>query len=576
MDKKDVSSILEEIGSILEIKGENPFKCRAYHNASRVVDGLQEDLTVLVDSGRLGEIQGIGSALTEKITELVRTGHLAYYEELKASLPPGLLQMMNIQGVGPKKVKALYEKLGIKSIVSLEKACKENRLVDVEGFGAKTQENILKGIAYLKKNQGKFRVDEAMAEAGRLLEEIRKLKGVLRAEVGGSLRRHKEIIGDIDILVGSSQPLPIMEAFVQLPGVERVLAKGETKSSVLLASGIQADLRVVTDEQFAFALQYFTGNKEHNIAMRGRAQQRGMKLNEYGLFHIKGKKEIPVRCKNEAEIFKKLGLDFIEPELREDQGEIEAAQIHELPELVSLKQIRGIFHVHSVYSDGKATIEEMIRKASQLGLQYIGMSDHSQYAHYANGLTPDRLKKQQAEIDAVAKRYPKLKIFKGSEVDILPDGNLDYDEKTLSSFDFVVASVHSVFNLSEKEQTARIIKAIKNKFTTILGHPTGRLILAREPYAVNLKEVIDAAADYGKVIELNASPHRLDLDWRMCRYAKQKRVPISINPDAHSMEGLEDTQYGVGIARKGWLGPADIFNTLSASAVTKRLAKSGT
>ena len=572
MDKHDVSAILEEIGSILDIKGENTFKCRAYHNAARTIEGVQEDLKVLVASARIKEIPGIGSGLADKITELVQTGKLAYYEELKSSLPPGLLEMMRIQGVGPKKVKALYEKLGIKSIFSLEKACKENRLLDVEGFGAKTQENILKGIAYLRKNQGQFRIDVATAEAQRMLEEIKKVKGVLRATIGGSIRRRKEIVRDIDILVSSKSAGPaIMDRFVKLPGVERVLAHGETKSSVLLESGIQTDLRVVTDAEYPFALHYFTGNKEHNIAMRGRAQDKGMKLNEYGLFHIKGKKETPIACKDEAGIFKKLGLDFIVPELREDDGEIAAAEKHALPDLITPKQIRGIFHVHSVYSDGKARIPDIARRALELGLEYLGMSDHSPYAAYANGLKPDRLKKQQAEIDSVGKDFPKLKLLKGSEVDILPDGSLDYDEKTLSGFDFVIASVHSNFNLSEKEQTARIIKAIKNKHTTILGHPTGRLILAREPYAVNLKEVIDAAADYGKIVELNASPHRLDLDWRMCRYAKQKGVMLSINPDAHSLEGLEDTPYGVGIARKGWLGPADIFNALPFASIMKRL-----
>ncbi len=571
MDKKEIAFIFEEIGSILEIKGENPFKCRAYHNAARVIEGLQGNVADLVQSGDIKKTPGIGSGLAEKITELVRTGKLAYYEELKASIPPGLLEMTNIQGVGPKKVKILFEKLGIKSLVSLEKSCQENRLLDVKGFGAKTQENILKGIAYLRKNQGQFRIDIAAEEAGRLLEEIKKVKGVRRAIVGGSIRRRREIVRDIDILVASPKAAPVMERFVHLPGVERILAQGETKSSVQLASGLQADLRVVSETEFPFALHYFTGNKEHNIAMRARAQQRGMKLNEYGLFHIKGKKETPVACKDEADIFRRLGLDFIEPELREDQGEIQAAEKHALPALVSEKQIKGIFHVHSTYSDGKARIPDIVKRASELGLEYLGMSDHSPYAAYANGLKPDRLKKQQAEIDAVAKDYPKMKIFKGSEVDILPDGSLDYDDATLASLDFVIASVHSNFNLSEKDQTARIIKAVKNRHTTILGHPTGRLILSRESYAVNLKDVINACADYGKVIELNASPHRLDLDWRLCRYAKEKGVPVSINPDAHSLQGLEDTVYGVGIARKGWLEAKDIFNALPAGTMMKRI-----
>ncbi len=575
MEKREVSAVLEEIGILLEIKGENVFKCRAYSNAARTIEGLQEDLQALVASGRILELPGIGSALAEKITTLVQTGRLPYYEDLKSSVPPGLLEIMKIQGVGPKKVKVLYEKLGIESVYELEKACKRNKLLDVEGFGAKTQDNILKGITTFKKNLGQFRIDVASAEAERVVEEIKKEKGVTRVMVAGSVRRRKEIARDVDILVSSDTPEAVMARFVAIAGVERVLAHGPTKSSVLLASGIQADLRVVEDVAFPFALHYFTGSKEHNIAMRARAQDQGMKLNEYGLFMIgKGKeKEKPVRCKDEAELFKRLGLDFIEPELREAGGEMLAAENHSLPRLLNEKTLRGIFHVHSLYSDGKASIADMVGRAQELGHEYIGMSDHSPYAVYANGLNTERLKQQQAEIDSVAKYFRKIKIWKGSEVDILPDGSLDYDDKTLSGLDFVIASVHSNFQMSEKDQTARLIRAIQNKHTTILGHPTGRLVLAREGYAVNLRDVIQAAADYGKIIELNASPHRLDLDWHMCRYAKEKGVLLSINPDAHDIEGLSDTQFGVGIARKGWLEPADVFNTQSLEAVSKRLGK---
>lgn len=570
MDKKEVAEILENIGTLLELKEENPFKIRAYHNAARALDALSEDLETLVKEKRLQEIKGIGSGLSEKITELVSTGKLKYYEQLKKSFPAGLLDMLNIPSLGPKKAKKLYDELGIKSIGELEYACKENRLLDLEGFGEKSQQKILEGIRFIKKHHEYHLYPEALEAAEAIFEALKKNKKIQRISTAGSLRRRKEIIRDIDFVVSTADPEAIVKQFTSLPHIESVQQKGETKASILLTSGVQADLRVVSDNEFPYALHHFTGSKEHNIAMRSRAQRMGYKMNEYGLF--KGNRLIP--CKDEEEIFKRLGLSYIPPELREDHGEIQAAEEGKLPRLIQPKEIRGVFHVHSTYSDGAATLEENVKEAIALGYDYLGISDHSQSARYAHGVEEERLKKQQKEIDALNEKYKgKMTILKGSEVDILPDGSLDYSEKVLKTFDFVIASIHTRFTMSEEEMTRRVIKAIQNRYVTMFGHPTGRLLLSREPYAIDLKEVIEAAKKYGVVIELNANPHRFDLDWRVCKLAKERGVLLSINPDAHHPGSLSDTNYGVGIAQKGWLSPSDIFNTLPLPKILSHLKK---
>ncbi|MBI4436354.1 MAG: DNA polymerase/3'-5' exonuclease PolX [Candidatus Omnitrophica bacterium] len=570
MDKKEVAEVLEEIGTLLELKNENPFKIRAYTNASRIIDGLSEDLQTLVKEKKLQEIKGIGAGLSEKITELVTTGKSKYYEELKKGLPSGLLDMLNISGVGPKKAKKLYEELGIKSLGELEYACKENRLLDLEGFGERSQRKILEGIQFLKKHEEYHLYPEAFEAAARVLEALKKEKKIKQMSIAGSLRRKKETIRDIDFVVAAEEHESVMERFTSLPDIETVQQKGETKASVLLRSGIQADLRVVTHKEFPYALHHFTGSKEHNIAMRSRAQRMGYKMNEYGLF--RGNRLVP--CKDEEGIFKKLGLTYIPPEMREDNGEVEAAEKRKLPSLVQPKEIQGVFHVHSTYSDGAATLEEVAKEALKLGYTYIGISDHSQSARYAHGLEPERLKKQQKEIDGLNEKYKgKLLLLKGSEVDILADGTLDYSEKNLKTFDFVIASVHTHFTMSEKEMTRRVIKAIQNPYVTMLGHPTGRLLLSREPYAIDLPQVIDVAKKHGVIIELNANPHRLDLDWRFCKLAKEKGVLLSINPDAHQSRALSDTDIGVGIAQKGWLSPSDIFNTLPLPKILAHLKR---
>ncbi len=567
MDKDEVSRILEEIGHILEIRGENPFKVRAYENAARVIGSVPTDIAELVKSGKLPEIKGIGKSLSEHITDLIKKGKVDHFEEIKKSVPTGLLEMLHIAGMGPKKVKAVWEELGVTTVGELEYACNENRLVDLPGFGEKTQEKILQGIENLKKYQGQFLLAEAIVYARPLIEAIKKSKDVIRASVAGSLRRRKEIVKDIDIVAATDNSKPVMDLFTRLPQVDSVTAKGSTKSSVVLRSGIAADLRTVSDAEYPFALHHFTGSKEHNTQMRGRAKKQGIKMNEYGLF--RGTKSL--RCKDEEEIFRKLGLAYIPPELREAMGEIEQAEKGPFHRLLEQKDMKGMFHVHSDYSDGRATIEEMARATRDLGYKYLGLSDHSRSASYAGGLSIEEVRKQHKQIDRINSKLKDFYIFKGIESDILPDGSLDYPKEVLKSFDFIIVSIHSRFGLPEKEQTKRIIKAIENPYTTVLGHPTGRLLLAREAYQVNLKEVLKAAKDNNVVIELNSNPHRLDLDWRWCRTAREMGVKIVIGPDAHGIDGLSDVEFGVDIARKGWLGPENVINTLDRKAFEKFL-----
>lgn len=578
MGNKEIAEILDEIGTLLELKGENPFKCRAFHNGSRIVATLTKDLTLIVNDGELRSIKGIGEGLAEKITELVKTGSSSYHSELKESLPPGLPAMLRIQGLGPKKIKLLYEKLNIESIAELKAAAEEHKLEKVEGFGKKTEENILHGIELLTKHAEQHLYSDAKQAAETIVGMLKKLDGVIRCEEAGSLRRKKEVIGDIDIVL-SAKPsaIPtIMDIFTTHPAVERVTGKGETKSSVLLKSGIACDLRAVADTEFPFALSYFTGSKEHNVELRSLAKTFGWSLNEYG-FSALGENEHrratkrAVPCKNEEDLYRALNLKFIPPELRENMGEIAAARTGSLPALIEYGDLRGTFHCHTTYSDGSNTLKEMAEAAQSLGWKYLGIADHSKIAAYAGGLDERRVKQQHREIDILNSGMSSFRVFKGSEVDILTDGSLDFSEKTLAMFEFVVASIHSKFKMTEAEATKRIIKALRNKHVTMLGHATGRLLLQREGYPVNMIEVINAASDYGKIIEINSHPLRLDLDWRLCKYAKEKGVLVSINPDAHSINGLRDVSYGIGIARKGWLESKNVFNTFSLKGIQKYL-----
>lgn len=571
MDKKEAAAVLEEVGTLLEIKGENPFKSRAYSNAARTLLSLPGELDEIIRDTGLKGVKGIGEGIRERILELHQTGRSAYFEELKASVPAGLMEMLRVPGMGPKKARAVFDALGVSSIGELEYACHENRLVELPGFGLKTQEKLLDGIAFIKKHSGQSLYSTAYAEAERLIGPLRESGRVVRASIAGSLRRRKETVKDIDILASSGQPGDVMDLFTALPEVETVTSRGETKSSVILKSGIAADLRVVTDAQYPYALHHFTGSKLHNTAMRGRAKDMGLKMNEYGLFRVKD--DTPVACADEGQIFHALGLSYIPPELREDMGEIEAAEKGELPALVEESDIRGVFHVHSRYSDGVDEVAGLADAARKMGFQYLGLTDHSPSAAYAGGLKPEDLLRQQADVDEVNAKYTDFRIFKGAEVDILADGTLDYPEDVLAGLDFTICSIHSKFNMTEDEATARLVKAVENPRCTMLGHPTGRLLLSREGYPVNMKKVAEAAAANGVAVELNAHPLRLDIDWRDILYARKLGVKIAINPDAHNIEGLKVMGYGVGIARKGWLSKADVLNAMTANEVGRYLSK---
>jgi DNA polymerase (family X) len=558
--KKQVAEILEEIGALLKIKGENPFKSRAYVNAARAIRTTREDLTELVASGRLQEIKGIGGALEEKIAEIVTTGQCKYHQELRAPYPPGFMEMLKIPGLGTGKIRLLWEKLGISSIGELEYACNENRLALLEGFGEKSQQKILKGIDYIKRHRGQYRSHFALREAADLLEFLGKSSYARQLSLAGSLRRRNEIVKDINIVASSPDARALIRHFVTSPQLEGVVAQQETSATVTLLSGIKSDLQVVSETEFPYALRYFTGSKEHNAALRGRAEIMGLNLNERGLFRGSDL----VACANEQELFARLGLADIPPELREDMGEIEAATKNSLPRLVTEDDLQGILHVHSTYSDGTGTLEEMIEAAVRLGYKYVGISDHSKSAFYARGLSESDIARQHEELAGVQKRFPQIRIFKGIESDILVDGSLDYDRSTLAGFDFVIGSIHSRFNMTEGEMTARVIRAIENPYLTVLGHPTGRLLLSRDSYPLDVRKVIDAAAANNAALEINGHPHRLELDWRFGRYAAEKGAMLSVNPDAHNPAALSDVNNGIGIARKSWLGREQILNCRDA------------
>jgi DNA polymerase (family 10) len=576
MDKSKIAEILVEIGMLLELKGENPFKTRAYGNAARAIENLDEPLEKVIAEDRLTEVKGIGEAIGKKIKELIETGKLKYYEELKASLPPGLTEMLEIPGIGPRKIKTLYEKLGIESIEQLEAACKSGKVAELDGFGEKTANNICEGIERRRTYASKFLLSGAWQAAEPLLESLRGHPAVIRCSAGGSLRRNKEVIGDIDLLASSKKPAEVIEFFCSQPGILKVTAKGETKASVVLEGGLQSDLRVVSDREFPFALMYFTGNKDHNIVMRQRAIARGLRLNEYGLFKSKEETRDPkllVPCQSEKEVFAKLDLPYIEPELREDMGEFAVAEKNELPKLIEWTQLKGSLHNHSTWSDGHDRLEDIAKFMEDLGLAYWAITDHSKASFQANGLDAARLREQAGEIKRINERLAQggseFRLLKGVEVDIVKSG-LDLDDEILSELDVVVASLHVAAN-NEAENTKRLIRAAENKFVHFLAHPTGRLLLEREAYPVNMDAVIDACAETGTWIELNCSPYRFDMDWRWWPAAKRKGVKCVINPDAHRNEHAGFLRLGAGMARKGWLEQNDVVNTLNLKQLLKAL-----
>jgi len=575
--KEQTIELLETIARLLELKGENPFKIRAYTNAARALETFSDNFPAAVAENRIGELDGIGDAIAKKISEYVQTGALEYFEKLQAEFPETIFELFEIPGLGGKKVKALYEQLGIRTIAELEVAAKDGRVAELAGFGAKTATNLIQAIERRRKHSGRFLLSDAKIWSDELVEHFQGHPDVSQISPGGSFRRGRETIGDLDILIATKQPERIIEHFLQFEPIDRVLARGETKASVLLKCGIQADLRVVANHEFPFALGYFTGSKEHNVVLRGRALQNGWTLNEYRLAPEPGSKKVPKpipEIQTEADLYRALGLAYVPPELRENHGEIEAAEQGELPNLIELQNLRGTFHNHTSESDGHNTLREMAEAANQLGLEYLGIADHSKSSFQAHGLDEKSLLRQVEQIRELNTGFDAdFQIFSGIECDILRDGQLDFPDEVLSQLDYVVASVHASFTLSEKEMTKRIIRAMENRFVTILGHPTGRLLLAREPYQVDLVEIIKAAQATGTVIELNANPRRLDMDWRYWKLAKEQGVRCAINPDAHSVRGLQDLWFGIKAARKGWLTREDVINCLRLTDMQKLLSK---
>ena len=577
MDKAGIAKALEEIGTLLELKDENPFKIRAYANAARSIEAWGGNVSDLQDEEALAKIPGVGKAIAAKVKELAGTGSLKYLDELRAEFPPAILQLFSISGLGAKKIKALHEQLHINSIDELLNACKSGQVAQLGGFGETTQAKICQAIEQRAKHAGTFQLGQIAVEAETLLAELKGHPEVLQAELAGSYRRRKEIVRDLDYIVATRHPETITNLLVSHALVESVIAQGATKTSVRLRSGIQCDLRVVAPDEYPFALNYFTGSKEHNIEMRNRALKRGWTLNEYRLAPLppeaidgkkktaKTKKSAPAKVPpilDEPALYGALGLDFIPPELRENTGEFDAAENHSLPRLIEKENLRGAFHCHTTASDGHNTLEEMAEAAQELGLEYLGIAEHSRSSIQAHGLDEAKLRVQMERIREMNKNFKGFRLFAGIECDILRDGSLDFPDEILAQLDFAVASIHSVFNLSEADMTKRIIRAMENPYITLLGHPTGRLLLKRDGYAVDIPAILDAAAATGTWIELNAAPKRLDLDWRWWPLAKQKGVKCVINPDAHRTERLQDLWFGIGTARKGWLTKQDVVNCL--------------
>ena len=579
MDKKDIVEVLERIGTMMEIKGENPFKIRAYSAGARTLQTMEEDLGEVIEDGRLGDIPGIGKALTEKIETLYTTGELEFYDKLVASVPSGLMDLLDIPGLGGKKIKVLHEKLDVDSIESLTVACQEGKVAELKGFGKKTEEKILSGIKNREAYAARHLWWDARSVVQKILPGLEGLPEVERVEAAGSFRRGMETVGDLDFLVASSNPGPIMDWFTSMEGIAEVTAHGDTKSSIRLEGGMQADLRVVPSEQFYFALHHFTGSKDHNVRMRQKALSLGLSLSEWGLRPEEEKdssrKAGPVEANSEEDIFKALGLQYVPPSLREGMGEVEAAERNELPELLEFSDLKGCFHNHTTASDGRNTLEEMAEEADRRGWEYLGISDHSKASFQANGLDEERLSKQVQAIREINQSGKfRVHLFAGSEVDILSGGKLDFEDSDMDSLDYVVASVHAGLTQDEETMTARLLKVLEHPKVTMLGHMSGRLLLKREPSRMNVQKIIDAAIANGKIIELNANPMRLDMDWRHWRRAAEKGLLCCINPDAHALHHFDFQHAGVLAARKGWLTAKEVFNTRTLTEVKDYLFSS--
>jgi DNA polymerase (family 10) len=554
----EISNIFNQMADLLEIEGANPFRVRAYRRAARTVSGYTHSMAELVrEEEDLTELSGIGEDLSAKIKEIVETGRLAKLEEVKSRTPADLTRMLNVAGLGPKRVKALYKELGISTLAELEQAAAEGRIQELHGLGEKIEQQILKDLQREDRQDDRVRIDVAEEIIHPLVRYLRTLEGVERVEVAGSYRRRKETVGDLDLLTTSDRGKEISDRFVNYEDVVNVLSQGETRSTVEFRSGMQVDLRVVPEESYGAALFYFTGSKEHNIAIRNLALDQGLKVNEYGVF----REEERVAGESEAGIYDLLGLAYIEPELREDRGEIEAAQKGTLPDLVTLEEIRGDLQCHTEASDGKATLREMAEAAQALGYDYLAITDHSAYIGIVQGLDEEGLAAQIEEIDRLNEELEGFRLLKATEVDIMENGDLDLSDAILARLDLRVCAIHSKFNLSREAQTERIIRAMDNPYFNILAHPTGRRIGKRAPYAVDMERVLDAAQERGCFLEINAQPERLDLDDVAARMAKERGVKLAISTDAHRPAALDLMRYGVDQARRGWLEAEDVLNT---------------
>lgn len=563
MDNKTIEATLLEIARTLELKGENPFKVRAYENAARAVASLEEDVATLIREERLKHIPGIGASIREKLLELCGTGQLAYLEELRAGIPAGVFDLMKVQGMGPKKTKAVWELLGVTSLEELEKACRDDRVAHLKGFGKKTQDKILSGLALLARTRDRVLRAEALPQARRLADALATVEGVERVEVAGSLRRGRETVRDVDILVACPKAEPVMEAFVAHEDVADVIARGPTKTSVHVHSGLQVDVRVVPPESFACALAYFTGSKEFNVHLRQLALDQGFTLNEYSLRPLDGTPAPALAT--EAELFGKLGLAYVEPELRENTGEVDAARAGTLPTLVEPGDIAGVLHVHTTWSDGVGSVADMVEEAARLGYGYVGISDHSQAARYANGLSPERLRAQREEVEAARAAHPGLVVLHGVECDIRSDGALDLPDDCLAELDFVIASVHTELGMDRDRMTARLVRAVSHPLVRVLGHPLGRRLLERESSQFDWEPVLEAAGKNGVAIEVNGQPQRLDADWIHIRRIRARGVKLCINPDAHAPGTLDDARrHALVEARRGWASRDDVVNSLPA------------
>jgi DNA polymerase (family 10) len=575
----EIASTLREVSKLMQLAGENRFKVIAFDRAAQTIEGLQEDINEYIQQKNLTDIKGVGKSIAEDIYALEETGQMPVLEDFKQKVPEGLVQWLNISGLGPKNAYKIHKELGISTIEELKEKIKDGSVASLSGLGQKSAEKIKKSIEWMEKFDERCRLDEAEAIAIPVFNSLKDLDGVQQIEIAGSFRRGLETIGDIDILIAAEEDRisELFDVFTSHERVTEILGRGDTKSSVRTKEGRQVDLRIVKPEEFSAALMYFTGSKEHNVVMRQRARDRGMSLNEYGLFKLTEDGDTdfdaPIEFSSETDIYQKLDLHFVPPELREDRGEFEIYEQQKDFELVTDEDIRGVIHAHSTWSDGKYSIKEMAEACRERGYEYLGLTDHSKTAAYAGGLSVDEVKQQWEEIDQLNEEFKEagknFVIFKGIESDILADGSLDYEDDILEDFDFVIASVHQSLNMPREEMMERMRNGIKNPYTRILGHPTGRLLLKRNGSDLDLNELVALAAEHNTAIEINANPHRLDIDWRFGNKAQEVGMMTSINPDAHTTEGIDDIPYGVRIARKGKYGPDRVLNAKSAEEVRK-------